>query len=619
MAGYVSTEALSARDPAGMLRPNTLARPRRDATRAARLRAARLHVEPLEGRRMLAAVDLAIAITDGREVFEPGRPAITTIVVTNAGPDTATAARVSSPLPTIAGGGNWTASYSPGATGPASGTGGIDATVTLPSGGSAIFTNVVTIPVAATGRLVSRATVTAAAGDVDSNPTNDSAVDVDTLPILVAAQDAAPQGRPVVSVIDPFTGAVRHRFLAYERGFRGGVQVAVADVDRDGVDEIVTASGSGRVAEVRVFRPDGTELTAFRARPYGGAYRGGIEVAAGDIDGDGDDDIVTTLSRGAGDVRVLRSEGTRAVLAAGKSFRPFADDFRGGATVAVADLDGDRKGEIVVGSGVGTTPRVLVYSVTGSPRVVDSFRPFAADPGFAGGVSVSVARHDADGVPDILVAGGRGAGSATEVYDGRIDAAVANARIDRQAVFAGFSRANAAVSQAAVDLDGDGRADRVFSAQGTGGSFAGVKAAAVDARTTLTAFTSPGLKASLRLAASAARHDATLVTTPTGLQYRDLAVGTGATAAAGSKLRVHYVGTYPNGTVFDSSRDRRGGVPFEFTLGADEVIDGWDEGLVGLRVGDRRQLIVPENLAYKGQAGRPAGTLVFHVELLGII
>lgn len=599
-----------------MHRPTANPRPRRPAGRT---KSSRLAVEPLEVRRLLAQVDLGVTLTDGRDVFEPGRTASSTIVVTNSGPDAANAARVTSPLPAGTSGGDWTATYSPGATGPAAGTGPLDAVISLPSGGSAIFTRVVAIPPSASGKLSSVATVAAAAGDVDANPANDSAVDVDTLPILVAARDAGVGSTPRVVVLDPFTGAVRHQFLAYERGFRGGVRVAVADVDGDDVDEIVTASGSGRVGEVRVFRQDGTELVEFRARPYGGTYLGGIDVAAGDIDGDGDDDIVTAASRGPGDVRVLRSEGTRGVIAPAKSFRPFADDFRGGATVAVADLDGDRRGEILVGSGVGTTPAVLVYSVKRAPVVVDSFRPFAADPGFVGGVSVAAARIDADGVPDIMVSGGRGAGSFGEVYDGRIDAAVANARIvPRQAAFAGLARANAAVTSAAVDLDGDGRADRTFSSQASGGGFAGVKAVAAGAAPQLTAFTSPRLGASLRIAASAPRHDAALVTTTSGLRYRDLAVGTGAVATAGRKLEVHYVGTHPNGTVFDSSRDRRGGTPFKFTLGANQVIDGWDEGLAGMRVGGRRQLVVPEQLAYKGQAGSPAGTLVFDVQLLDV-
>jgi FKBP-type peptidyl-prolyl cis-trans isomerase FkpA len=106
---------------------------------------------------------------------------------------------------------------------------------------------------------------------------------------------------------------------------------------------------------------------------------------------------------------------------------------------------------------------------------------------------------------------------------------------------------------------------------------------------------------------------------PTGLYTRDLTVGTGDTAASGQNVSVHYTGWLPDGTEFDSSR---GMDPFEFTLGAQQVIPGWDEGVAGMRVGGRRQLVIPPDLAY-GPSGAggvipPNATLVFDVELLGI-
>jgi peptidylprolyl isomerase len=110
-----------------------------------------------------------------------------------------------------------------------------------------------------------------------------------------------------------------------------------------------------------------------------------------------------------------------------------------------------------------------------------------------------------------------------------------------------------------------------------------------------------------------------IVTTASGLQYIDLKVGTGTVAAVNKNLSVHYVGTLLDGTKFDSSRDR--GTPFSFKLGTGAVIKGWDEGLLGLKVGSIRQLIIPTNLAY-GTAGSgtipPNATIVFDVELLGV-
>ena len=108
---------------------------------------------------------------------------------------------------------------------------------------------------------------------------------------------------------------------------------------------------------------------------------------------------------------------------------------------------------------------------------------------------------------------------------------------------------------------------------------------------------------------------------PATLQITDDVVGKGkAAAAAGDKVRVHYTGTLMNGKKFDSSRDR--GTPFDFTLGKGEVIKGWDEGVVGMKVGGKRRLVIPEALGY-GEAGSPPNIpakagLKFDIELLEI-
>lgn len=111
-----------------------------------------------------------------------------------------------------------------------------------------------------------------------------------------------------------------------------------------------------------------------------------------------------------------------------------------------------------------------------------------------------------------------------------------------------------------------------------------------------------------------------LVTTESGLQYVELVEGTGAIPQTGQTVVVHYVGTLEDGTQFDSSRDRNR--PFSFRLGTGQVIRGWDEGLSTMRVGGRRQLIIPPDLGYgaRGAGGviPPNATLVFDVELLRI-
>ena len=110
------------------------------------------------------------------------------------------------------------------------------------------------------------------------------------------------------------------------------------------------------------------------------------------------------------------------------------------------------------------------------------------------------------------------------------------------------------------------------------------------------------------------------VTTPSGLTYNDLTVGTGAEAKAGQPVSVHYTGWLTDGKKFDSSVDRK--QPFEFPLGMGRVIKGWDEGVQGMKVGGKRKLTIPAALGYgsRGAGGAipPNATLTFDVELLGI-
>jgi FKBP-type peptidyl-prolyl cis-trans isomerase len=107
---------------------------------------------------------------------------------------------------------------------------------------------------------------------------------------------------------------------------------------------------------------------------------------------------------------------------------------------------------------------------------------------------------------------------------------------------------------------------------------------------------------------------------PGGLQYIDVVTGSGDEARPGQTVSVHYTGWLTNGQKFDSSRDR--GQPFSFRLGGGQVIQGWDQGVAGMRVGGQRRLIIPPNMGY-GASGAggvipPNATLIFDVELLGV-
>jgi peptidylprolyl isomerase len=111
------------------------------------------------------------------------------------------------------------------------------------------------------------------------------------------------------------------------------------------------------------------------------------------------------------------------------------------------------------------------------------------------------------------------------------------------------------------------------------------------------------------------------VTTASGLKYVDVVAGKGAAPTAGKTVKVHYTGTLENGKKFDSSVDRN--EPFSFTIGVGQVIKGWDEGVMTMKVGGKRKLIIPANLGYgaRGAGGGaipPNATLLFDVELLDV-
>lgn len=128
------------------------------------------------------------------------------------------------------------------------------------------------------------------------------------------------------------------------------------------------------------------------------------------------------------------------------------------------------------------------------------------------------------------------------------------------------------------------------------------------------------LLAAQGFAAQEAKKTAKTVTTGSGLKYIDLLIGKGASPTAGKQVKVHYTGTLENGKKFDSSVDRK--EPFSFIIGVGQVIRGWDEGVMTMKVGGKRKLIIPSRLGYgsRGAGGiiPPNATLLFDVELLDV-
>nr|WP_223264609.1 FKBP-type peptidyl-prolyl cis-trans isomerase [Sulfuriferula plumbiphila] len=132
--------------------------------------------------------------------------------------------------------------------------------------------------------------------------------------------------------------------------------------------------------------------------------------------------------------------------------------------------------------------------------------------------------------------------------------------------------------------------------------------------------TSPVNRAVKSVQSTTDRSSTMATTTASGLIYEDLVEGTGATATAGHTVVVHYTGWLTNGTKFDSSKDRN--EPFEFRLGAGQVIRGWDEGVAGMKEGGKRKLTIPAQLGYgargAGDVIPPNAVLIFDVELIKV-
>jgi hypothetical protein len=198
-------------------------------------------------------------------------------------------------------------------------------------------------------------------------------------------------------------------FMAYPEAFLGGVNIASADVNGDGAGEIITGAGPGGGPHVRIFRQDGTAIGGFMA--YGKTFRGGVNVAAGDIDGDGKSEIITGAGPGGGPhVRIFRQDGTAI-----GGFMAYGKTFRGGVNVAAGDIDGDGKSEIITGAGPGGGPHVRIFRQDGT--VLGGFMAYPTT--FRGGINVAVGDVDGNGKADIIVSPGKGMEPMVKVFDSK--------------------------------------------------------------------------------------------------------------------------------------------------------------------------------------------------------
>ena len=239
----------------------------------------------------------------------------------------------------------------------------------------------------------------------------------DTVPDIVAA--SGPGAASTVRLFDGATfapvGGPLGNFSPFAVGYTGGTYVAAGDLNGDGKADIVVGSGGNTMAAVRAFSgADGSTIANFF--PYGG-FTGGVRVAVGDVNGDGKADIITAPASGIGtNVRVFNAANAAII----SSFDAYSPSYTGGGFVAAGDVDGDGLADLVVGPDIGAAPNVRVFDGGNPSNVLKNF--FAFDPAFTGGVRVAAGDVNGDGLADLVAAQGPG-GTAQVRGFGAVDLA----------------------------------------------------------------------------------------------------------------------------------------------------------------------------------------------------
>ena len=262
---------------------------------------------------------------------------------------------------------------------------------------------------------------------------------------------------PLVQLYDA-TGNVKFRTNAFDATMTGGVRVAVADVNGDGIADIVAGTGPGVPAEIRVI--DGkTGNVMFSSRPFEG-FTGGTFVAAGDMDGDGRAEFVVSPDEGGG-ARVIVYRGLGLIQTL--SFLGIDDDkFRGGARVGLADINGDGRADLLVSAGFMGGPRVAGYEGSGlltgtKAKLFNDF--FAFEDTLRNGVYLTGGDVNGDGFADLIVGAGPGGAPRVTVFDGRT---LLSSKVTQVAsFFTGNDESRGGVRVTVADVDKDGLADVV--------------------------------------------------------------------------------------------------------------------------------------------------------------
>jgi hypothetical protein len=280
-------------------------------------------------------------------------------------------------------------------------------------------------------------------------------------PVNLVAVGSGPGGDATVHVYDN-SGKLLISFQPYDTSFKGEIHVATGDINGDGIEDVVTGAGPGGGPHVQAF--DGKMLMEGKAErivsalgsyfAYNPGFRGGVNVAIGDVNGDGKADIITGAGAGGGPHVIAWDVATGKAIS---SFYAYDPGFRGGVNVGAGDFFGDGRDEIVTGAGPGGGPHVRVFD---HDAVVKEF--FAYDANFHGGVYVAAGDITGDGKADIVTGAGAGGGPHVKVFDGTTLAMV-------RSFFAFVPEFTGGVRVAVGNLDNDADDEIIVGAGPLGG------------------------------------------------------------------------------------------------------------------------------------------------------
>jgi len=258
---------------------------------------------------------------------------------------------------------------------------------------------------------------------------------------------------PQVKVYNSSNFEKQFEFIPFDKNFEGGVNVALGDIDGDSEDEIITGAGPGGAAQVRIYESDGS-YTGRDFYPFHPDYRGGVNVAAGDMDGDGIDELIFgQAALGEPRIKVYKNSGKIY-----SEFLAYNTGVEFGVNISAGDINNDGKDEIITGSGRKGGPHVRVFNGKGNPTAINLY-PF--HPEFRGGIWVGIGDVNGDGRNEIVTSQAGEGEAWVRIYKPNTGEILADSRLYPPNVESG-------VKFSIADINNDGRED-IVSGAGLGG------------------------------------------------------------------------------------------------------------------------------------------------------